>query len=232
MKLAQSLILCSILLFFGCGGSGGDDSNEGGVVTPTNTAPTANAGTAQSVTEQTVVTLDASASSDTDGTIASYAWSQTAGTTVTLSAMDISNPTFTATVAETLTFELTVTDNDNATSTATVSITVSVAISVNEFADVTEIEETLLLNELYFEFANRIGDKVWVLGYFGNKGHNDDGSAFFVDNMLSLQTAEQLPHHSFARLDGELPPENWEGDQIAVYGEIKDYATESGTTSI
>jgi hypothetical protein len=47
---------------------------------PTNQAPTANAGTDQTVNEGDNVKLDGSGSSDPDGTIASYSWTQTAGT--------------------------------------------------------------------------------------------------------------------------------------------------------
>ncbi len=96
-----------------------------------NNAPTANAGPDQSVTENTVgVTLDGTGSSDSDGTIASYAWTQTAGTTVTLSDVTASQPTFTApsvvAVGETLTFSLIVTDDDGSDSTAdTVDITIN-----------------------------------------------------------------------------------------------------------
>ena len=101
-----------------------------GVVCPNN-IPTADAGNDQTVTEgDTGITLDGTSSSDSDGTIASYAWSQTAGTTVTLSDDTASQPTFTAPTngagAETLTFSLIVTDNGSATSTAdTVDITVN-----------------------------------------------------------------------------------------------------------
>ena len=74
------------------------------------------------------VTLDGPNSSDADGTIATYAWVQTAGTAVTLTNADTATATFTApdvaVAGETLTFELTVTDNDGLTATDTVSITV------------------------------------------------------------------------------------------------------------
>ena len=94
-----------------------------------NVAPTANAGPNQtSVEPYYTVTLTGSASSDSDGTIASYSWTQTGGTTVTLSDPTVVQPTFTApgTISgDTLTFSLTVTDNQGATSTpSTVSITI------------------------------------------------------------------------------------------------------------
>ena len=94
------------------------------------------------------------------------------------------------------------------------------------------LEDSLFINELYFEYSQRIGEKVWVLGYFGNTTINADGAAFLVDNMLRLEVDEQLAHHSFARLDGILPPDDWQGNQILIYGEIKDYASESGQPAI
>ena len=92
-----------------------------------NVAPVANAGAAQTVNENTKVTLDGSASKDSDGTIAQYAWKQIAGPTVTLTGATTAKPTFTAPIitADTaLTFELTVTDNSKATAKSSVIITV------------------------------------------------------------------------------------------------------------
>lgn len=97
----------------------GDDSTwpvSGGA---TNVAPTANAGPDVDTYEGgDLVTLTGAASSDSDGTIASYAWRQTAGTTVDLSATNVVSPTFTApATAGTATFGLRVTDDDGAQST-------------------------------------------------------------------------------------------------------------------
>ncbi len=108
-------------LLIACGG-GGSSSN---------TAPSANAGTDQTVDEQTedTVTLNGAASSDSDGSIVSYSWTQTAGSpTVTLSDATVASPTF-ATPAITgdtsLTFNLTVTDNEGATASDTVVVTIT-----------------------------------------------------------------------------------------------------------
>ncbi len=91
-----------------------------------NQAPTANAGNAQTVNDGVVVTL-AGSGTDSDGTIASYLWTQTAGPTVSLATPNAASTTFTAptvTVNTPLTFSLTVTDNNGATGSASVTVTV------------------------------------------------------------------------------------------------------------
>ena len=101
-------------------------TSKGGFADPATNTPTADAGPAQRVDTGASVTLDGSGSSDPDGTIAGYAWTQPSGTTVALTGADTAGPTFTApATAATLTFSLIVTDNDGDGSTAdTVVITV------------------------------------------------------------------------------------------------------------
>lgn len=87
-----------------------------------NTAPTANAGTDQAgIAAGATVTLDGTGSSDPDvGDTITYAWTQTAGDTVTLSSATAAQPTFTApstSSPQTLTFSLTVTDSHGTAST-------------------------------------------------------------------------------------------------------------------
>jgi RHS repeat-associated protein len=94
--------------------------------THVNKLPVAEAGAHQTVDEETEVTLSGSGT-DEDGTIASYSWVQTAGTAVTLNTPNAASTTFDApnvTIAEGLTFELTVTDNDGASHTDSVTLTV------------------------------------------------------------------------------------------------------------
>ena len=92
--------------------------------------PTADAGDDQdTVAEGATVTLDGSESADPGGGTLKYAWTQTSGTTMTLSDAKVERPTFTApsqlvTNAE-LEFSLTVTDTrDQASAADTVKITV------------------------------------------------------------------------------------------------------------
>ncbi|TAL16862.1 hypothetical protein EPN96_07570 [bacterium] len=118
------LMAIFLVLAVACGGGGGGD-NGGGTE---NQAPSASAGLDQTVLEGATVTLNGSSSTDSDGTIAAYSWSQTTGPSVTLSSESAVQPTFTAPAvdaATVLTFTLTVTDDDGATDTDTVIVTVN-----------------------------------------------------------------------------------------------------------
>jgi len=95
-------------------------------LTVENVAPVANAGQDQSVTKDTLVTLDGSGT-DANGDAFTYGWEQTGGSpTVTLSDPAAQAPTFTSPSSETvLTFTLTVTDTHDATGSDEVVVTVS-----------------------------------------------------------------------------------------------------------
>lgn len=102
----------------GCGSGSSDDQR----------APDANAGSDQTVEERTEVTLDGSASSDSDGTIVAYTWSQIAGVpSVDIAAANSAQATFQAPdVTENTIFEfqLLVEDDGGATDTDTIAVTV------------------------------------------------------------------------------------------------------------
>ncbi|MEO8064352.1 MAG: hypothetical protein ABI821_16575 [Pseudomonadota bacterium] len=123
-----TLTILTAVALVACGGGGGGSSGGGGAV---NNPPTANAGANQTVNGNATVTLNGTASADSDGTLAGYAWTQIAGTVVTLSGGATSQPTFVApdvAVATTLTFSLIVTDNRFASSSAsTVNVVVNPA---------------------------------------------------------------------------------------------------------
>jgi len=113
--------LVSLLTLVACGGGGGGGSS--------NRAPVANAGMAQTVASGATVNLNSTGSSDPDGSIAAYQWTQTSGPAVSISNAGAALTSFvapTVTAATTLTFSLVVTDNQGLNSAASsVTITVS-----------------------------------------------------------------------------------------------------------
>ncbi|MDA3898362.1 MAG: S8 family serine peptidase [Desulfobacteraceae bacterium] len=110
---------------------GATDSATIQVTIQPNVPPTANAGVDQSVKEGETVKLDGTSSTDADGTISTYSWTQSdnTGIAIELSNPSAGKPTFTAPdidSATTVSFTLSVTDNNGATSTVdSVSITVN-----------------------------------------------------------------------------------------------------------
>ena len=98
--------------------------------TPVNTPPVADAGGPYTGTAGTPVTFNGSGSSDSDGSIASYAW--TFGDGANGSGV---NPTNTYSAAGTFTVSLTVTDNDGASTTATTMAAISEAGGVTSRGD-------------------------------------------------------------------------------------------------
>ena len=111
------------LLLSACGGGG-----SGGA--PVNALPVSSAGTAQSVVAGTVVTLDGSASSDTDGDPLTFAWTLTfrpTGSAAVLAGASSAKPTFTPDVAGTYVATLVVSDGKASSAAATVPVTVTPA---------------------------------------------------------------------------------------------------------
>ena len=88
-----------------------------------NNAPIADAGTNMKVKVGTMVTLDASASTDPDGDILTYRWEQVSGATVELTGFNTMNPSFTPTVTGVLEFKVVVSDGQ-ASAEDSVQITV------------------------------------------------------------------------------------------------------------
>lgn len=131
--LINSLIIINLVWLTACGGGPDSDPDSD---QPANVSPTALAPDDFSAEENTEVTLDASGSSDSDGSITSFAWSQTAGTpTVTINNASASIATFTSPDIATntqLTFEVTVTDNDGATNSDSIILTITPTVQNNQ----------------------------------------------------------------------------------------------------
>ena len=94
----------------------------------TNQPPVADAGEEQFVFGNEIVTLSGLGSSDADGTVVSYHWTQTSGPPVAFSGANTPNASFIApevafeNLLEELEFQLTVTDDDGASDTAVVLV--------------------------------------------------------------------------------------------------------------
>ena len=128
------------------------DYAETNVNIPTpNVPPVSNAGSTQNVAAGAAVNLDGSGSSDSDGTIASYSWSQLSGVTVLLSDATFVSPTFTApstSSAHILRFQLTVTDNDGAMHSSEVTVNVTAMLSLPAVSAMTSIVNDVINVEL------------------------------------------------------------------------------------
>lgn len=158
-KPACPLLVC--LLLAGCGGSGGggapavqvcpfDPSLTAGDSACTNATPTADAGPDQTVDPGNIALLSAAASSDSDGTIDSYLWSQISGPTVALLGADTVQASFGAPrlAAQTdLVFQVRVSDNHATAATDQVTITVTPAPNDPPVADA-GLDQTAVGNDV------------------------------------------------------------------------------------
>jgi len=145
-------------------------------INPVNALPVAILGDDVVVNPDVAASLSGALSSDEDGTIESYIWSQTGGTEVTLTGSDTETLAFTPSKdieGETLKFDLTVTDNEGATSTDSVQVYINqypvavaadyqivetgyeVAINANDSTDDVEIVE--------FSWTQTAGSEVVIL---------------------------------------------------------------------
>ncbi|HXO74601.1 MAG TPA: PKD domain-containing protein, partial [Puia sp.] len=100
---------------------------------PANKPPVANAGSGQTITlPVSSVTLNGSASSDPDGTVASYSWKYVSGPSVPASNTTTAKSiVVSGLIKGTYVFQLTVTDNSGATATSQVTVVVNPAVTVS-----------------------------------------------------------------------------------------------------
>jgi len=130
-KLLFSIILALGISLSGCGGGGGGGSSPAPnppppPPPPSNQAPSANAGSDQSVDEGATVSLSATAA-DSDGNVVSYSWNQDNRTVVTITNSETANASFVAPDVPgsvSLVFSVTVTDDDGASGSDSVTITI------------------------------------------------------------------------------------------------------------
>jgi hypothetical protein len=145
-------------------------------------APVAAAGPDQFVLPGATVHLDGSNSRDFDGMIASFAWTQTAGTPVVLQGANTATPSFTApTNSGTMTFRLDVTDNEGKLGSDTVNVTVDqppVAVPNPDFRIGTNLLGTLNAT------ASHDPDGV-IVGFHWTKIHGDPVTISNADTQIA-----------------------------------------------
>ncbi len=160
MTFMRTVLLgLTMLALVACGGGGSGGS------TTTNGPPISNAGSDQSVDEQSNVTLDGAGSSDPEGDALTYAWTQVSGATVTISNPTAAQATFVSPnvgigSAATLTFQLRVSARggaDNDTVTITVNGVTNTDPVVDAGTDMT-VAETQTVNLVASVSDDDIGD--------------------------------------------------------------------------
>jgi hypothetical protein len=119
------LLLTGAVALSACGGGGGEPASS----PPVNRVPTVSAGADQSVAEMTVVNLNGSGSDPDVGDTLTFAWTQTAGQSVTINNANTANadimaPDVAAGTPEVLTFQLSVNDGNGGNATDAVDVTV------------------------------------------------------------------------------------------------------------
>ena len=90
-----------------------------------NKAPVADAGSDDSTNNNTLISLDGSASSDPDGDTLTFSWTQLSGPAGTFDDTNTDTPDYTPSDTGTAVFELTVSDPKGKFDTDTVTITVT-----------------------------------------------------------------------------------------------------------
>lgn len=152
-----------------------------------NVPPTANAGTDQTIILPTNSgVLNGSASSDPDGTIATYLWSKTSGpSTFTIANSAIASTTVSGLVAGTYVFTLLVTDNLGVTGSDTKTIVVNAA-NTNPTAVITADQSiTLPTSSVTIADIGSFDSDGSLVGWLFSKVSGPAGSSFFSSGSSS-----------------------------------------------
>ena len=162
----------------------------------------ANAGSDQTVDAGSLVTLDGSASLNTDGDIAAYLWEQTSGVAVNLDDEEATTTTFTAPNESTnLVFDLTVYDADGNESTDSITISVIASVGNLTISEIQGEQDSSPYQDQY----------VTTLGYVMAK--NDNG--FFIQDAAAAWSGIWVV--DFGNANTSV------GDEIEVSGQVKEY---------
>ena len=149
-----------------------------------------------------LVTLDGSASLNTDGDIAAYLWEQTSGVAVNLDDEEATTTTFTAPNESTnLVFDLTVYDADGNESTDSITISVIASVGNLTISEIQGEQDSSPYQDQY----------VTTSGYVMAK--NDNG--FFIQDAAAAWSGIWVV--DFGNANTSV------GDEIEVSGQVKEY---------
>ncbi len=146
-------------------------------------APIANVGADISTDENTLVTLDGSSSTDPDGSIVSYSWTQTAGSPMvainspTSAVANLTTPEVIE--SKTLTFKLVVTDNDGTNATDTLVVTI-LNVPINQPPTISGVPASSVTEDEFYTFTPEASDP------------EDDNMTFSVSNLPEWASFDEL----------------------------------------
>jgi len=153
------------------------------IIPEPNLKPTAVTASDFSTNEKTLVTLDGRASNDSDGTIVSYTWTQSAGSPkVVINSPMNAVASFTAPEvwkAKTLIFELVVTDNEGSNATDTLVVTI-LPVSANHPPTIRGTPASSLIEDEFYNFKPEASDP------------EDDTLTFSVSNLPDWASFDTL----------------------------------------
>lgn len=185
--IAKLLLLSTLATLTACGGNSSDsESSTDTDTTTTNTAPVANAGSDQSVFNNSTVTLSGELSSDAEGDTLGYSWGFSSipnGSVATLSNETDIAPTFVADVVGSYVVNLTVDDSQLNSEVDSVEIVVS------------QVSESSTSGVLCDYNYNEYNDSIYVL--------DDSMSQWSCSDSERLLSANGIPDHEV----GEFPNE-------------------------
>lgn len=184
------------------------------VVTDANTAPTANAGTDQYTSIDESNALDCSGSTDPEDDTLAYHWTQTAGTSVSLSNANVAGPTFTPTSFGDRTFQCQVTDPGTLSDTDTVVV----HATAKRIAGASDRYDTAVkISQTQFTTAHSVNRLVIASGENYPDALAAGPLASLIGGPILLVQKNSLPSQTNTEITRLLPTSDGNGSTTDIY---------------